>query len=208
MWEIRGSCSFCSSFLLPILFPTPFKMSSSASSSLPSFPPWSIYYHATYDSEWHAKSYKLLGSFTTFPEMWGALKRIETHFPHGMYFLMKGVPSAEVPGSDGPKWEKGHHAPLWEHKYNVHGGAYCIKVERDGLDVFQHYAAAAILGEITANPANPIIGVTISPKKGFYIMKLWNTSSDDFKDPRDIKLLPLSVKTSDILYRPHGDARM
>jgi hypothetical protein len=149
--------------------------------------------------------------------MWGALKRIETHFPHGMYFLMKGVPSTEVPGSDGPlagpgregpKWEKGHHAPLWEHKYNVHGGAYCIKVERDGLDVFQHYAAAAILGEITSNPANPIIGVTISPKKGFYIMKLWNTSSDDFKDPRDIKLLPLSVKTSDILYRPHGDARM
>jgi len=180
----------------PVSAPLPFPSSA-----------WSIYYHATYDSEWNAKSYAFLGSFASFPELWGGLKRIEAQFPHGMYFLMKGVPNPETPG-EGPKWEKGNHAPLWEHKYNNLGGAYCIKVDREALDVFQHYAAAAILGEITTTPANPIIGVTISPKKGFYILKLWNLSADDFHDPRDIALLPLSVKTSDIQYRPHGEARM
>jgi len=166
-----------------------------------------MYYHATYDNEWGTGSYKMLGSLSTFSELWGALKHIEGEFPHGMYFLMKGIPNPEVPGAP-LKWDKGNHAPLWEHKYNNLGGAYCIKVDRDALDVFQQYAAAAILGEVTTNPANPIIGVTISPKKGFYILKLWNLSADDFHDPRDIKLLPASVKASDILYRPHGEARM
>jgi hypothetical protein len=122
---------------------------------------------------------------------------------------MKGLPQTgtEAPGAM-LKWDKGSHAPLWEHKYNNLGGAYCIKVDRDALDVFQCYAAAAILGEITKNPLNPIIGVTISPKKGFFILKLWNLSADHFKDPRDVAYLPSPVKTSDILYRPHGDARM
>ena len=181
-----------------------------ASSDLPSVPfpfPWSLYYHATDDGTWHAKSYKYLGSFTNFPELWACLHFIEGEFAKGMYFLMKGVPNPEVGGED-PRWEKGHHAPLWEHRHNVHGGAYCVKVEQDAFNVFQHYAAAAILGEITPDPANPIIGVTVSPKRGFFIMKLWNMSSDRFKDPRDIKLLLPWIKTADILYRPHGDARM
>lgn len=178
-------------------------------SSLP-FPsgvPWTLYYHGTGDSEWHSKSYKKLGTFHSFEELWGAMKHIEDKFAHGMYFLMKGQPNPEVAGED-PKWEKGHHAPLWEHKYNIHGGAYCVKVGYDALNVFQHYAASAILGELSLNPANPIIGVTISPKKGFFILKLWNLSADSFKDPRDVKLLLPGIATTDILYRAHGDARM
>jgi hypothetical protein len=180
--------------------------SASAATTLPSFQ-WSLYYHATQDSEWHAGSFAYLGSFTSFPELWGSLKRIETHFPHGMYFLMKGVPQAGTHGRD-TKWERGHHPPLWEHRYNNLGGAYCVKVEKEALNVFQHYAAAAILGEVTRDPTNPIIGVTISPKKGFSILKLWNLSADTFNDPKDVKLLPVAVKTPDILYRRHGDARM
>jgi hypothetical protein len=135
------------------------------------------------------------------------MRHIEDKFAHGMYFLMKGVPNAEVPGED-TRWEKGNHAPLWEHKYNVYGGAYCVKVQRDAFSTFQHYAAAAILGELATHPSNPIIGVTISPKKGFFIMKLWNLSADSFRDPRDVKLLMPGMETSDVLYRPHGDARM
>lgn len=181
-------------------------ISSAAATALPSFQ-WSLYYHATQDSEWHAGSFAYLGTFTSFPELWGGLKRIETHFPHGMYFLMKGVPQAGTHGRD-TKWERGHHPPLWEHRYNNLGGAYCVKVEKEALNVFQHYAAAAILGEVTKDPANPIIGVTISPKKGFSILKLWNLSADTFNDPKDVKLLPVAVKTPDILYRRHGDARM
>jgi hypothetical protein len=178
-----------------------------ASLSFPSGVSWTLYYHGTGDSKWDSKSFVLLGSFTTFEDLWGALHHIEDKFAHGMYFLMKGVPNPEVPGED-TKWSKGHHAPLWEHKYNVHGGAYCVKVGHDAFNIFQHYAAAAILGELTTSPANPVIGVTISPKKGFSILKLWNVAADDFKDPRDVRLLAPGIKTDDILYRRHGDARM
>jgi Eukaryotic initiation factor 4E len=171
----------------------------------PSDQRWSLYFHDTGDNKWNAKSFEMLDSFISFEELWGAMKSFEDRFARGMYFLMKGVP--EVVGED-TKWEKGNHAPLWEHKYNVYGGAYCVKVTHDALNIYQHYAAAAILGELTTNPLNSIIGVTISPKKNFFIMKLWNLSADKFKDPRDIKLLVPGLKVEDILYRPHGDARM
>lgn len=173
--------------------------------AFPSGIPWSLYYHATYDSEWHAGSYKFLSSFTSFSDLWAALKHIKDEFPLGMYFMMKGVPKADTAR---PEWEKGNYPPMWEHKYNIHGGAYCVKVVTDALNTFQHYAAGAVLNEITTDVRNPIVGVSISPKKGFFIMKLWNLAADDFKDPRQVKLLLPSIKTPDILYRPHGDAKM
>ena len=173
--------------------------------SFPSGIPWTGYYHATTDSEWGAASYVKLATFTNFEELWGALRTLETKFDKGMFFFMKGAP---VAGVEPPTWEKGNYPPKWDHKYNVHGGAYCVKVENASpFQVFQQYLAGAILGEATTDTSNPIIGVSCSPKRGFSILKLWNLSSDGYKDPKGIKLIP-GIKTADILYRPHGDARM
>jgi hypothetical protein len=133
------------------------------------------------------------------------MNSIKTKFNNGMFFFMKGAPKA---GVEPPSWEKGNYPPLWEHKHNVYGGAYCVKVESPSpIDVFQHYLAAAVLGEVTTDETNPIIGVSISPKRGFSIMKLWNLSSDGHNNPKGIKQIS-GIKTADILYRPHGDARM
>ena len=173
--------------------------------SFPSGTPWTAYYHATSDSQWGASSYKTLGSFTNFEDLWGAMNSIKTKFNNGMFFFMKGAPKA---GVEPPSWEKGNYPPLWEHKHNVYGGAYCVKVESPSpIDVFQHYLAAAVLGEVTTDETNPFIGVSISPKRGFSIMKLWNLSSDGHNNPKGIKQIA-GIKTADILYRPHGDARM
>ena len=60
----------------------------------------------------------------------------------------------------------------------------------------------------TKTPANEIVGVTISPKKGFCIIKLWNLNANAHSDPADVELLHEEVTTDGILYRPHTDQRM
>ena len=62
---------------------------------------------------------------------------------------------------------------------------------------------------ISMDPAaNPIVGVTISPKKGFCIIKLWNTDAVKHKNAADVAILHEDVQTGEILYRPHVEAPM
>lgn len=164
-------------------------------SSLVSFPSgsWTLYYHGTADTDWRPESYKRVGSFHDFPALWGTLQTItDTNFLGGMFFLMRDP-----------------YLPLWEHRSNIHGGSYCIKVpEAHAAETFQRYAAAAILGLVSSDPKNEVVGVTISPKKGFHILKLWNVTSKLFNKPTDIAVYGPTMKVTDILYRPHVDQKM
>ena len=76
------------------------------------------------------------------------------------------------------------------------------------MEVFNRYLAAAAIGACAKDPANEIVGVTISPKKGFCIIKLWNLNAKTFGSPADIELLHDEVKESEILYRAHTEQRM
>jgi hypothetical protein len=104
---------------------------------------------------------------------------------------------------------RGDTSPLWENKANIRGGSYCLKVSRRiAEDVYQRYLAAAALGVATTNASNPIVGVTMSPKKGFCIIKLWNATSTAFNNPTDVVMLHDEIKSGEILYRPHTDQKM
>jgi hypothetical protein len=104
---------------------------------------------------------------------------------------------------------RGDYSPLWENKANIRGGSYCLKISRkNSVEVFQRYLAAAALGCAAKDPANEIAGVTISPKKGFCIIKVWNLNAKAFGSPADLPLLHDEVKESEILYRAHTDQRM
>jgi hypothetical protein len=71
------------------------------------------------------------------------------------------------------------------------------------------YLAAAAAGCATTDPtANPIVGVTISPKRGACIIKLMNLDSRAHNDPGEIIPLHEEVNTSEILYRPNTDQKM
>ena len=154
---------------------------------------WTLYFHDPEDSSWSPDSYKKIGVLTKFSELWGTMKAISTErFLSGMFFLMKEP-----------------FVPLWEHRSNKYGGSYCIKVaENSAHETFQRYAAAATLNIVSRDPKNSIVGVTISPKKGFHILKLWNTSSSTYNNPADIQLYDECMKSTDVLYRPHVEQKM
>lgn len=154
---------------------------------------WTLYFHDPADTDWKPDSYKRVGTFHDFTGLWGTLQYItDERFLGGMYFLMRDP-----------------YLPLWEHRSNIHGGSYCIKVpEAQAADTFQRYSAAAILRLVSTDPKNEIVGITISPKKGFHILKVWNVSCKLFNKPTDIEIYGTGMKSVDILYRPHVNQKM
>lgn len=156
---------------------------------------WSVYYHEPEDASWTAESYKRLAVVSSWEALGGVLRELGTHkTTNGLLRIMRGDTS-----------------PLWENKVNIRGGSYCLKITRkNAIEVFQRYLAAAALGPGVGavDPANEIVGVTISPKKGFCIIKIWNVNCKAFNKPTDLPLLHEEVKHEEILYRPHTEQRM
>lgn len=162
---------------------------------LDSFPsgPWTLYFHDPEDSSWTTDSYKVVGTFCTFPDLWATLNRIGTaKLLAGMFFMMRDP-----------------YPPLWENRANINGGSYCIKVpEKTAAETFQRYVAAGILNLVQQNPSNQIVGVSISPKKGFHILKIWNSDYKHYHKATEIVILGDGMIQSDIIYRPHVDQKM
>jgi hypothetical protein len=154
---------------------------------------WTLYVHDPADTTWTLESHTRIGSFSDFPSMWGALKAITNErFLAGMFFLMKEP-----------------YMPLWERHEHIRGGSYCIKIpEAAANETFQRYAAAGVMDMISKDTKNSIVGISISPKKGFHILKLWNLTSKIFHDPTGIHIYGDGMKESEILYRAHVDQRM
>ena len=154
---------------------------------------WTVYFHEPEDKSWAIDSYKRIASMNSWEGLGALLRDMgPQRIMNGMMFTMRGDTS-----------------PLWENKANIRGGSYCLKVSRRAAaEVYQRYLAAAALGIATTDSANPIVGVTMSPKKGFCIIKLWNQTSKTFHNPTDVTVLHEEIHTSEILYRPHTDQKM
>jgi len=154
---------------------------------------WTVYFHEPEDKSMTADSYKKLQVVSSWESLGALLRELGPHkTTNGLLRVMKG-----------------EYSPLWENKANIHGGSYCLKVtRRNSVEVFNRYLAAAALGSCAKDPANEIVGVTISPKKGFCIIKIWNLSAKRFSEPADLQLLHEEIKVEEILYRCHTDQRM
>lgn len=154
---------------------------------------WSVYYHEPEDKSWTAESYKKLQVVNSWEALGTVLRELGSHkTTNGLLRIMRGDTS-----------------PLWENKVNIRGGSYCLKISRrNAIEVFNRYLAAAALGACATDASNEIVGVTISPKKGFCIIKIWNLNCKAFNQPTDLPLLHEEVKHEEILYRPHTEQRM
>jgi len=154
---------------------------------------WSVYYHEPEDPSWTAESYKRLAVVSSWEGLGAVLRELGPHkTTNGLLRIMRGDTS-----------------PLWENKVNIRGGSYCLKIpRRSAIEVFTRYVAAAATATCAKDSANEIVGVTISPKKGFCIIKIWNLNAKVFGAAADLQLLHDDVRESEIIYRPHTEQRM
>ena len=125
---------------------------------------------------------------TTVEEFWSLINGIPQETMNtGMFFFMR----------------EGYR-PMWEAEENAKGGAWSMKIDAQEtptifIDCMVHCVAQKLL---TAHPET-IVGVTVSPKGQFHIIKIWNTTTS----VSDKKLFSPSLKLKksdvDIVYKAH-----
>ena len=122
---------------------------------------WTFYYHDPENSKWSIDSYIKIQSFNTIDDFWSIYSKLPSRSFHlGMFFLMRN-----------------NILPTWEDPANMNGGCWSYKISI--LDVYQLWLDLSIytVSEHLSKKNQYITGISISPKKGFCIVKIWNSNS-------------------------------
>jgi len=154
---------------------------------------WTLYFHSPEETKWTLQSFINLGSMKTWGQFWSLMEVLQTEtLSDGMFFMMRD-PSP----------------PLWESHHHIRGGCYSFRCQKkDAAEVCLTYIIASMLGCSTTNVDNKINGISISPKRGFNIIKLWNTDAQKFNQPSTLSTSISSLKESEIIYTPFVQKKM
>ena len=120
---------------------------------------WSVYFHNPDDTSWTLDSYRRLGDLATVEDMWQMQLSIEPFVPTGMFFVMRE-----------------HVFPCWDDRSNIEGGCVSIKVAARSAPAAWELMVKRAVGEtLMADDTvwDELNGISISPKRGFCIIKLW-----------------------------------
>ena len=149
---------------------------------------WVLWYHDPNNNDYSLESYIKILTFDTPSEFWSVVEAISSEaWSSGMFFLMR----------DG-------YRPLWDAPENDKGGAWSKKVDAHDthavlIDCMVHTMANTLLKQHNES----VVGVTVSPKGHFHIIKIWNNLSTVC----DRKLFSPTLKMKlgdDIAYKAHN----
>lgn len=124
---------------------------------------WVLWGRLSNNTIWTISSYVKIATFTSLEQTMAIMDTLtETMIKSLMLFVMKeGI------------------EPMWEDPANVGNGAFSNKINSKGShEIFRKYTYALVGEELSTNPAvlDSIAGITISPKKNFWIIKIWMTT--------------------------------
>jgi len=154
--------------------------------------PWTLYFHSPEETKWTLNTFISLGSMKNWRDFWTVIEALKVEaFSDGMFFMMRD-PSP----------------PLWESHHNIRGGCYSFRCQKkDAPDIYLNHIIACMLGSVS-NDDNRINGISISPKRGFNIIKIWNTDAQKFSHPSNINTSFSTIRESDIMYVPFVQKKM
>ena len=155
---------------------------------------WTLYFHSPEETKWTLNTFISLGSMKTWGDYWTVINTLKQEtLAEGMFFMMRD-PSL----------------PLWESHQNIRGGCYSIRCQKkDAPDAYISYSIACMMDAMANDIDNRINGITISPKRGFNIIKVWNTDVARFNKPSDIHPdIAGMVRDSEIIYTPFVQKKM
>ena len=154
---------------------------------------WTLYFHSPEETKWTLNTFINLGTMKNWRDFWTIIEALKPEsLSDGMFFMMRD-PSP----------------PLWESHQNIRGGCYSFRCQKkDAADIYLNHIIAAMVGSLSLSPDNRINGISISPKRGFNITKLWNTDAQQFNHANNINTSISTVKESDIIYTPFVQKKM
>jgi hypothetical protein len=123
---------------------------------------WILWYHDPDNRDYSLASYVKIADMETPQQFWTVVDSISKEaWESGMFFFMR----------------RGFK-PLWDAVENEAGGAWSKKVEASTVhNTFVDLMVHCIANEILIHRKETVVGVTISPKGPFSIIKIWNTST-------------------------------
>jgi len=127
--------------------------------------PWSLYYHSPASSDWTLESYTKVATVDTVETFCTLVELVEQQVVHlhlGMFFLMRDT-----------------IMPTWEDPNNRKGGCWSYKVPMHEVNAIWRQLAVRLVGEELSTPSLVLNGISMSPKRGFCIVKVWNRSSSE-----------------------------
>jgi hypothetical protein len=154
---------------------------------------WTLYFHSSEETKWTLGTFKQVITVRTWKDFWTMVESLkENAFVDGTFFLMRDP----IP-------------PLWENHNNIRGGYYSFRVNRkDAQDTYIQYMIACLMNKCTENKNNKVNGISISPKRGFNIIKVWNADANTYNNISDIRVITKELKMSDIMYTPFVEKKM
>lgn len=149
---------------------------------------WILWYHDPMNSDYSLESYIKIAEIRDVATFWTIVEAISADaWASGMFFFMK----------------QGFR-PLWDAPENDRGGAWSKKVDAtDTNTVFLDCMVHCIAGKLLTKNNETVVGVTVSPKGNFHILKFWNTTTA----VSDRRLFSPSLKMKlgdDIAYKAHN----
>lgn len=132
---------------------------------------WVMWAHLPSNSNWDLKSYKKIVTLDNIEDATYFYENISDNITKNyMLFLMReGI------------------NPLWEDPRNIKGGCFSYKTNNKNINESWKNLSYLLLGETLTSPklSKHINGITISPKKNFFIIKIW-LDTCDYYDPEII----------------------
>ena len=155
--------------------------------------PWTMYFHSPEETKWTLNTFINLGAMKTWRDFWSVIEALKAYsLSDGMFFLMRD-PSP----------------PLWESHHHIRGGCYSFRCQKkDASDIYLNHIIASMLGSLTTDSSNRINGVSISPKRGFNIIKVWNNDAQKHCSSSDLNTNVSIIRKADIIYTPFVQKKM
>jgi len=120
---------------------------------------WFLYFHEPFDTNWDLKSYKFLCTISNVDDYIQVFHAFKPLFFNGMFFIMRE-----------------HISPRWEDENNINGGCFSFKVNKNVLHEKIFEICSQMMGETLGKKTEfslNINGISISPKKNYYIFRIW-----------------------------------
>ena len=149
---------------------------------------WILWYHDPNNKDYSLESYVKIVDVSTPQQFWSVIDTISKEaWESGMFFFMR----------------RGFK-PLWDAPENEAGGAWSKKIEDKVVhSTFVNLMVHCITNELLIHRKETLVGITISPKGPFSIVKIWNTtttvSDNNFLNP-GIENFKIG---DDVTYTPH-----
>jgi hypothetical protein len=151
---------------------------------------WTLWYHSPHETRWTLATYKAITTVSTWTELWTLIDSLsDDTLLNGFFRFMKHPIT-----------------PMWENPANIRGGAYSMRIPRkDAADVFMKYSIGVMLGSVAKDSTNELLGVAISPKRGFNVISVWNNNYEVHAANDDIKYISRAIPADEIRYTKHTD---